>query len=286
MLPNFLILGAQKSGTTSLLDYLDAHPRVFMSPSRETGFFLYPYQYLLGTYYYEATHFAEWSGEPAVGEKTPEYLYHPEIPRRVAEMLGPAMKFVIVLRSPAARAHSGYRHGLMLMREQRSFAQAIADELAQGEYWSIDRRILHAYLDRGRYARQLQAWADAFGGLDERFLVFKFEDFVADQAGHHARLCEFLGVPYVEARHASGEAKPRRRVERRVWRPNTLIWGKKKIRSPSPSLLRFADGYQAATEKLGRLSREQELELNRRHFQDDAERLARLVDLDLGDWFA
>src|SRR5574337_1635352 len=128
MLPNFLCIGAQKSGTTTLLNQLDRHPDIFMSPARETKFFLLDHLYSQGVTAYEKDFFSDWNGQKAVGEKTPEYLCDPLIPQRIDATLGKSIKFIVTFRSPAQRAYSHYRHNFQQLWENLSFPEAIAQE--------------------------------------------------------------------------------------------------------------------------------------------------------------
>ena len=88
-----------------------------MAPARETGFFYNDAIFNNGLALYETAFFKEWNGQTAVGEKTPEYLPFPGTANRIRETLGPETRLIVVLRNPAQRAHSGWRHNLMMGRE-------------------------------------------------------------------------------------------------------------------------------------------------------------------------
>jgi hypothetical protein len=106
VLPNFLILGAQKAGTTWLAKCLGEHPDVFVPEIKEIYYFTHNYG--KGLKWYESF-FADWSGEKAVGEGTVSYIKRREAPQRIRETLGDDVKLIASLRHPVERAYSAYR---------------------------------------------------------------------------------------------------------------------------------------------------------------------------------
>ncbi|HXS47682.1 MAG TPA: sulfotransferase domain-containing protein, partial [Solirubrobacterales bacterium] len=165
-LPDFLIIGAQKGGTTSLHAYLSEHRRVSPSSTKEVHFFDHAYDRGLGWY---RAHFQRSAKAPLSlsGEATPYYLFHPLVPARVAETL-PESRLIVILRDPVDRAFSHHNHELALGFEDLPFEEAIErePERLEGE----QERILedpgyrsfahqhHSYVSRGRYAEQLERW--------------------------------------------------------------------------------------------------------------------------------
>jgi len=197
-LPDFLILGAQKAGTTALYAYLRWHPHVTGPSFKEVSFF--DRHYARGERWYRAHMPVRRSG--IVGEASPSYLFHPLAPERVARML-PDARLIALLRNPADRAFSHYQHEVALGREPLSFEDALAaeDERLRGEeerlladpryfsreWWS------HTYQARGRYAEQLERWLAVFP--QEQLLIVPSDDLADDPAGAHARVLDFLGAP-------------------------------------------------------------------------------------------
>ena len=118
MLPNFIIVGAPKAGTTSLYHYLSEHPQVFMSDPKEVNFFSKEEIEAQGLYYqdfkakdlnsYEKL-FNEGIGKKAVGEGSVSYLFYPDTPAKIKASI-PEVKIIILLRNPVER---GYSHYLM-----------------------------------------------------------------------------------------------------------------------------------------------------------------------------
>ena len=127
-LPDFLIVGVMKGGTTSLFRYLVRHPQVLPPFRKEIKYF--DCNYINGQNWYQA-HFPLKKkfvgGSKLTGEATPYYIFHPQAPMRIAEAL-PEAKIIILLRNPIDRAYSHYQHMVRVGREPLSFEEAIAAE--------------------------------------------------------------------------------------------------------------------------------------------------------------
>src|SRR5204862_1223537 len=106
-LPSFFVVGAAKSGTTSLHVYLDQHPDIFMSKPKEPFFF--EAEYDRGPEYYYRRYFGGWNGQREVGESRHRNLYFPYIPARI-HSYNPNARIIAVLRNPAERAISHWWH--------------------------------------------------------------------------------------------------------------------------------------------------------------------------------
>ena len=197
-LPGFLILGAQKAGTTALYAYLRWHPRITGPPWKEVSYF--DRHYLRGRRWYRG-HFPLRAGGRLVGEASPGYLFHPLAPERVKTTV-PDAKLVVLLRDPVERALSHYYHEVALGREPLSFEQAIEaeSERTRGEEERLVREpgyFSHAwadytYLARGRYAEQLERWFGVFPR--EQLLVVASNELAAEPGQTYARVLEFLGA--------------------------------------------------------------------------------------------
>ncbi len=190
MLPNLLVIGAQKSGTTSLHHLLASHTEVFF-PARpqEIHFFDLEENFSRGPAWYEA-HFEGWSGERYCGQTSPLYLYLPEVPGRIAALL-PEVKLVAMLRQPIERAYSQYWHEVRFGFEPLSFEAALAAEPARIAQGPVARRHF-SYLDRGRYAGQLARFFEVFGR--QRVLVLLQEELRASPVAVQRTLADFLGL--------------------------------------------------------------------------------------------
>ena len=206
-LPDFLIIGGQRCGTTSLWRWLGAHPDVVPGLAKEVQFFSSHWQRGEGWY---RSHFpiratrGRRAGRraPLTFEATPYYLFHPQAAERAAGLVGSA-KLLVLLRDPVARAWSHYRHVVRLGLEPLPFEEAIERELERldGEigrmqsdpgYQSHSHKVF-SYLSRGVYADQLERWLRCF--LREQLLVLGSEDLFATPARCFQQVLEFLELP-------------------------------------------------------------------------------------------
>ena len=196
-LPDFLIVGAQKAGTTALYAYLRWHPHIAGPSFKEVSFF--DRHYARGERWYRA-HMPT-RREAIVGEASPSYLFHPLAPERVANLI-PDARLIVLLRNPVDRAFSHYQHEVALGRDPLSFEEAVVqeDERMDGEVERMLREPSyfshawwnHTYLARGRYAEQLERWFAVFPRT--QVLVLLTDDLAGDPRGSHRRVLEFLGV--------------------------------------------------------------------------------------------
>jgi len=206
-LPDFMIIGAQKAGTTSLFEDLMRHPRIKRPLDKELHYFSDPGNYQKGLAWYRSQFPIRLSpagavaGKQLTGEATPYYLFHPLAPQRIFETL-PRVKLIVMLRDPVDRAFSHYFHEVREKRETRSFEQAIENEpaemeqeeatiLGDGRYFSYKHRRC-SYLSRGIYWRQLERWFKFFER--SQFVILKSEDYLRDPEGNFSLVADFLGL--------------------------------------------------------------------------------------------
>lgn len=204
MLPDFLIIGAQKGGTTFLYNVLRRHPHVKAAVKKEIHFFD-TFRFRRGVDWYR-TQFPQQQQEDGqrviTGEASPYYLFYPHAARRVAETI-PQAKLIALLRNPIDRAYSDYQHTLRQGNETLGFNEALDLEeerlrgekekiLADESYRSIDYR-RSSYLARGIYVDQLEEWHRYFD--PKQLLILKSEDFFASPLETLELVLEFLGLP-------------------------------------------------------------------------------------------
>lgn len=198
-LPDFLILGAQKAGTTALYAYLREHPDLTGPLWKEVSFF--DRHFARGVAWYRGN-FPLRSRGRIVGEASPSYLFHPLAPARAAAVV-PEARLIVLVRDPVERAYSHYRHEVALGRESLAFEDALdrEEERLDGELerMGADPRYFshawwkHTYLARGRYAEQLERWLARFPS--ERLLVVSNDELAARPGETYGRVLAFLGVP-------------------------------------------------------------------------------------------
>ena len=179
-LPGLVLVGAPRSGTTTLATALATHPEVTFSLRKEVEYFdLY---YGRGPDWYAE----QWPDVPGMRvEATPTYLSDPDALSRMARDL-PDTRFVAVLREPVARAWSQYWFFTQLGVEPRSWRRALRDERRRGRDDPV------GYLWRGRYAEQIARWDAAVGA--DRLLVLLFDDLVTRPEEVLREVCSFAGL--------------------------------------------------------------------------------------------
>ena len=187
-LPNFLIIGAMRSGTTSLFSALAAHPEVFGAPGKELRFFDLNYE--RGPDWYSGR-FQGCEGKVAIGEASQTYMYDPVSLDRMAADL-PDARLIAILRDPVGRAYSHYWLNRSRGREPLSFEEALEAEAARLKNPAATERFFYSYVDRGHYKTQL----DRVSSLYERSAlhVVLFDDLCDRPLETFQNVCRFLGI--------------------------------------------------------------------------------------------
>ncbi|GAB3986881.1 hypothetical protein GCM10029978_103480 [Actinoallomurus acanthiterrae] len=213
-LPDFLIIGTKRGGTTSLWNYLIQHPLVMpMYPAsrgvKSPGY--YYVNYGRGDAWYRS-HFAtereldrveeRLGTRPVTGEACPYYMYYSPVPERVRART-PDVKIIVTLRDPVKRAYSHYWERVGDGVEDLSFEDALAAEperlCGEREKMAADPRYysrahdFYTYRDRGIYRPQLENWFSVFPR--EQFLIMPAEDLYGNEQAAVDRVTEFLGLP-------------------------------------------------------------------------------------------
>lgn len=179
MKPNFFIVGAAKSGTSSLVKYLDQHPQVFFSPVKEPCYFLHGIG--INDYKEYLSLFSKSSQSKAVGEASTGYLYAPYSASEIHSMY-PHAKIIIILRNPVDMAISLWRYMRITGDEYLDFNDAISSKTRNyratqdfrnscSNWWAN-----YLYIDRGLYSRQVSRYLDVFGR--NRVRTYFFERFI------------------------------------------------------------------------------------------------------------
>ena len=166
-LPDFLVGGAPKCGTSSLAKSLAAHSEVFVPVAQEVPYFHCANYEEKGASWY-ASHFKKAGHRQRCGETTPDYLADAGSPARIARDL-PAVKLLFMVRDPVSRAHSHYWHRQRSGREARTFAEVVRHELR-----STDAETNGYLLKHGRFTANLTRYRARFD--DERLMVIALED--------------------------------------------------------------------------------------------------------------
>jgi hypothetical protein len=211
-LPDFLIIGAQKAGTTSLASHLAAHPNVISPKWKEIHFF--DLNYSKGVNWYRS-HFpvgrkrhvkTHLRGQRLLaGDATPYYLLHPQAPFRAFSLV-PGARIIVMLRDPVGRAYSHYHHEVRLGKESLSFEEAIEAEPSRiaGEAKRLEAEPSYesqgyqhfTYLERGLYLNQIRRWLRFY--RPDQLLILSSEQFFEDPASEYKRVLRFLNLPQWE----------------------------------------------------------------------------------------
>jgi hypothetical protein len=247
-MPSYLIVGAMRSGTSALYEYLVRHPAVARSTTEEVHYFTLRYD--KGPAWYRG-HFPSrlrrehvrrrYGLELVTGEATPYYLFHPHAPGRIASLL-PDVKLIVVLRDPVDRAYSHYVHARKVGVEPLpTFEEALAAEPRRlaGEVEKMhadpgyrSRNHWHfAYVGRGIYVDQLQRLLSLFAR--DQILVLQAEEMLRATRDVHARVLGFLGLPVMtlgnyaqhnRSRYSPMKIETRRRLAETFEEPNRRLY--------------------------------------------------------------
>ena len=235
-MPNFLIIGAAKSGTTALHEYLQQHPQVYMTPNKETNFFAFEGEVIefngpgdegiknfsitdLATYQAE---FEQVTNELALGEACPSYLYLPKAAQTIKKYI-PNTRLIVILRNPVERAYANFLHLIRDNREPHSdFILALEDETTRIEnnwewFWH--------YIQVGYYGAQLQRYYEMFS--PSQIEVYLYEDFKTKPVELIQDICRFLEidstfVPDMSYRPNRSGVPKNRTIHSFVMKPNLL----------------------------------------------------------------
>lgn len=213
ILPDYLIIGTKRGGTTSLSRWLLEHPQVAsLFPSREArkGTYYFDANYARGESWYRS-HFPTAAGHALaerraggpllIGEATPYYLHHPHAPIRARSLVGGA-KVIALLRNPVDRAQGHWAERVRQGVETLSFEDALAAEKERlhGEeermiddpsYVSFAHQHL-SYVDQGRYGRGLERWVTTFP--PDQLLILRSEDLYAEPTEVYQQVLDFLDL--------------------------------------------------------------------------------------------
>lgn len=288
-LPNFLIVGAPKCGTTSLYHYLKQHHDVYMPELKEPHFFIDWKKSVKTLEDYKAL-FAKRQSEKAIGEASTGYLYCESAPNKIKTLV-PGVKIIIMLRNPADMVFSLWRHNHRKHHDRLYFKEALNKEHLRmnDPHLHMKHGTWHAnfyYFHRALYYNQVKRYIDTFGR--DNVLTILFEDFRNNTLGTCRRVYEFLEVdpcfiPKIEV-HNEG-------VERRSRHFHELI-----NQPPEPLALlgkmlpeKLAKNTKALLSRLNRKpapifekSHRQEL-LNA--YRSDINKLGTLIGKDLSFWY-
>lgn len=294
ILPNFLVLGASKSGTTSLYHYLKQHPDIFLSDMQKEGRY---FSQMSGCFngpgddnvektitkdqlsYHKL--FEGYQKEKAIGDISPEYLFfHKKAIPLIKSTLGEGVRIVIILRSPVERAYSAYMHFKRDEREKLTFEDALEKE---GERRNNNWLWTWQYRLSGLYFEQVKDYLQHFKNTH----IILHEDFkeYPDQVLHG--LCGFLGVDseyqFDTSYKYNVSGEPKNAALYKLERSRGLVtFLKKIIPHKITSILKnkLTGEKQMIKTEMNPQTREELLEF----FKEDILKLQKLIQRDLSGW--
>jgi hypothetical protein len=296
-LPNFLIIGAMKAGTSALYLYLDQHPEVYMSPVKEPNFFAFEgedldFQAPMDRQGINATSvtdleayrrlFEGVTDEKAVGEASHWYLYWPGAAERIQYHI-PEVRLIAMLRNPVERAYSEYLHFVRDGHESyENFGRALdAEEERIAQNWAMGR-----YADRGFYYEQLKRYFDRFD--EDQIRIYLHDDFTADSLAVVRDVYRFIGVdpgfrPDI-SRRPNPSGLPKNKLLHYVMNPS-MSWQKQLIKRLPDWMRRIGSRLRSRN-----LEKPPLLAQHRRRltdlYREDVHRLEELIDRDLSMWLS
>ena len=294
VLPNFLVIGAAKAGTSSVYSYLKQHPEIYMSEIKEPKFFSLegeeldfagPSQYINHTSINNLDSYRELfedvKDEIAIGEASPLYLYSAKAAQRIKHYI-PQAKLIVILRHPAERAFSSFAHLVREGFETSSFEAGLEAEPQRiADKWAP----LWYYQDKGFYARQLKPYFELFDR--QQIKVYLYEELQQDAIALIQDMYRFLEVspdfvPDLTRKNVSGVPKSRF-FHSLLTQDNSL---KTLIKTALPKGIRKKLYQDLKSKNLGSKPVMSEATRNRLNqlYQQDILELQTLIDRDLSNW--
>lgn len=189
-LPSFIIIGAQRCGTSSLYSYLTQHPNIHVSTYKEVHYF--DTNFHRGELWYRAQFPLKRNLKDSdiTGEASPSYLYLPEVPERIQALI-PDVKLIVLLRDPVARAVSHHSYERKMGRDLASLADALVCEERQNAGQPVTEKT-RSYMKRGLYLQQLSRYTSLFP--EKNMLILRSEDLFCNAKSLLRQVYDYLGV--------------------------------------------------------------------------------------------
>ena len=207
VLPNFMLVGAMRSGSTYIHRVLSEHPDIFLPPTKELHYFSRKCNSDINSVDLNdySKFFTEYNGQKLIGEMTPEYIYHAYVPSHLKHFF-PDLKILMTLRNPVDRAYShywwavkgGHVEYLSFENAFRQESERLAEFNAKADNKKVDQ---YAYFDKGMYLKQIQNYLKHFDLSQIHFVLL--DDIKQNPQEACDKICEFLGVKSFEVPNQS-----------------------------------------------------------------------------------
>ena len=287
-LPNFICLGATKSGTTTLYDILRQHPEIYVPAFKEPHFFDIPENYKNGIDWYQKNYFKN-VNKKVIAEFTPSYFFDKEVPERIFNNLGSEVKFVVLLRHPVDRAYSHYLHSKRDEHEELDFVESLNQEedrlsryIENKDYLSYLR---NSYISQGLYGDMVERYLKYF--KLENFMFIHFEkEFLLKRDKTIHRVLNFLDIDsQIELQtdlRSNPSSKERSKTLKRIMKKKG--WWRTIIKWLLPSI-QFRQIIRNRVQRLNikeyraeKISEELKSKLFSSYFRDNIDKFERLTD--------
>ena len=296
-LPNFLIVGAAKCGTSSLHNYLNQHPDVFMPSYNKVGMKVKEPRFLIKDLVQHRLYNGVWNWEEykllfndvkneiSIGESSVLYLYYYEHAiNNIKKYLGENVKIIIMLRNPTDRAYSAFQHVSRGLKEKNSFEEALKIEKGRmNKESSLTPMVM--YREMGLYHDMVRAYKENFKNVH---IIF-YEDFRDDTEGEIKKIFKFLelslsvNIDFVSRHNVGGKRWKNEKMKHVFMKNNPL---KSALKKAIPKSLRKGVRdklISASTNKVAPMKENTRVKLNE-FFKEDVKKLSDLLNRDLTHW--
>lgn len=296
-LPNFLIVGAAKCGTSSLHNYLNQHPDIFMPSFNINGINVKEPQFLIKNKVKDRIHFGIWLWEEykslfegsekykAIGESTVFYLYYyQEAIQEIKNRLGDDVRIIIMLRNPIDRAYSAYQHVSKSIKEQHRFEYALKIEEGRLEK-DLTLTPMVMYKGMGMYYNMVKAYLESFKDVH----IVLYDDFSEDTEKAIKKVFKFLRVN----ENCNIQSNIRYNVGGKIWRNQTikeLFIKESKLKSAFQALFskrvreKIRDTLRKPFIKQTPPMKAETRDYLIKYFAQDIKQLSTLINKDLTNW--
>lgn len=287
-LPNFLCVGASKTGTSSMHQILKQHSEIFLPDEKETHFFHKNYEKGIDWY---TGFYKNLKNEKAIGEICPTYIYNNESPERILKLLGKNVKLIFIFRNPADKMFSNYKMNTALFEEKKSFNEAFELDKIKIKN-KEDYHVAFHYIRKGFYNEQLKNYLDFFPKSNMLFLIYE-KDFGDDTQTTYIRIQKFLKVNYEnlysDIKQIPGQAVKNKNFNKLLNTPNTINQLVKKIIPNKKIRIKIKNALAKRNKKIFEVDKSQ-LEELRSHLINDIYKnsileLEELIETDLSIWY-
>lgn len=283
---DFVCVGAQKAGTSTLHDILKQHPQIKLPVLKETHFFSDEKKFEKGIDFYFKNYFNQKSESKYIGEIDPEYSYFLNAANNIKKHFS-SLKIIIIIRNPVDRAYSHYlmtkRRGL----EPYSFKKAILEE--EKRLNSLENKMHYSYISRGLYNNQINHYTNVFGSENVKVVLFK--DLVEKTPLVVNDICNFINVPsytfdYNIKSNTASESKSKW-LRDFLYKPNTLkkVLGKLiPTQNLKDKIAKNLDDFNLKKSKKEPLEKSFKQEVFNTYFKQDIKALEENLNIDLSLW--